>query len=257
MSRLTARFRGPQLQILQSDHQPGGGGSCSPAHGNDLERFHEFLQTVGTEAVVVPRVLVEGVTERRHDVDETTRLQTAADFMDHRLGVGGVLHHRVALHSLESVMSERQVLRVTGNIDAGQGEQIDIHIPVDTAARPADVKVPATKRRLSLEFFGVAVEKQRRAQVSIQAAGAFLGETFDGIRGHEFSRDGLSIVTEGGGESTFRGDQALKRKRAARKSTRGPALGSADTRARPALPRPAAFRLPGTLARRRRLSRCG
>jgi malonyl CoA-acyl carrier protein transacylase len=66
----------------------------------------------------------------------------APDLAHHLHRIPHVLQHRIALHSLKNRITERQALRVGGDIHSRYADQIQVHVTLHGPARTADVKVP-------------------------------------------------------------------------------------------------------------------
>src|SRR5690349_7285536 len=115
---------GPQLTILEKEHEKSGGGTGSPSFRHYFERARHLLETIQGEAAVVPWILVERVAEGRDDVGEPAWRQHSLDLPHYLVRTLYVFQHGVALHALKQTAGKRKLLGIGHHIHARQGKQV-------------------------------------------------------------------------------------------------------------------------------------
>ncbi len=172
----------PEFGVFEEGDQERGGGAGAPALGDDFEIAFELEEAIGGVAAEVRGVGVIGVAEGDDDVGEAAGGENAFDFTHDFFGEFGVFENGVAFDALELVVGEGECFGIGGDVDVGEGKEIEIDIAGGVGAGGADVEIPAAEGGSYLGFGGVVPDGGRREEPLEALAEVVLPDHAGGIR---------------------------------------------------------------------------
>lgn len=113
-------------------HGPGGSDAYPAFEHLEARPFEQALLSEMREVLEVGGIAVERLKERRADVREPRGLHHAKQLAGGVVGILEMLEHRLAMHSGDAAVRERQTMRVA--------DHIDILIRPDVEIRDAGVR---------------------------------------------------------------------------------------------------------------------
>jgi hypothetical protein len=92
----------------------------------------------------------------------------AFDSTNNERGIEDVFEHGIAFDAREQGIGKGQCLGVGLHVDAGHGEDIEIDVAGDAAARAADIEIPTAERKIE-RLPGIGPKGSGRLEQAAQA----------------------------------------------------------------------------------------
>jgi hypothetical protein len=111
------------------------------------------------------------MTERSHDVRESSGFQNALDFAHDADRIADVFENRVAFHALEQIRGKWELFGIGDHVHAWEAKQVDVHVSIHGASGSSDVKVPPAQRRVDLlgRLGRIRDKRSRRLEQTVNA----------------------------------------------------------------------------------------